>query len=350
MTREARDADVERADRAGQAIHIAGAYFDTKNYERARDVLRGALAEHPHDPALLGQHARAEYLLENYPGAASSAYAALSAAPLDEMAMRIYALSLDGVGRLHEAMWMAWRGVVAHPNEPLQHRVYARLLQKSRQLPSALMAVNEALRLSPTSTDALVLRGSILHDMGRIPESDASYQEALTLDPGNAEALNNMAVNRLQRGKFGHALRGFLRAAGSDPTLGDLARKNIGALMTNILRRVTVVATALGLLVAVVGSDPDPNRRDLMVRVLIVMFTIGLVGALGWLFRAIPRHLWGSVMRDRGFVAARIVHGLLAVCAGIFAVVFAGPWTIPAGVLLLISGVILARIGLTLGL
>jgi tetratricopeptide (TPR) repeat protein len=117
-------------DRTDDAIHVAGAYFDTGNYERAREVLRRSLSQQPNDPALLAQHARAEYLLDNYPSAASSAYAALSAAAHDELAMRIYALSIDGLGRLGDARWMAWRGVIAHPNEPLQHRVYARLLQK----------------------------------------------------------------------------------------------------------------------------------------------------------------------------------------------------------------------------
>jgi Flp pilus assembly protein TadD len=215
-------------DPAQKAIHVADAYFDSRNYERAREVLRRSLAEHPNDPDLLAQHARAEFLLDNYPAAAWGAYAALSAAPHDEMAMRIYALSLDGLGRAYDAMWMAWRTVTTHPNSLLAHRLYARLLQKSRQFPSALLAVDEALRLGPTDVDTLILRGSILHDLGRMGESDASYRQALTLDPGNAEALNNLGVNRLRRGSFGPALRGFLGAAGIDPTLGDLARRNIG--------------------------------------------------------------------------------------------------------------------------
>ena len=121
-------------DQADQAIRIAEAYFETENYERGREVLRRSLSQHPDNPGLLAQHARAEYLLENYDGASRSAYAALSAAPQHELAMRIYALSLDGLCRYGDALWMAWQGVKTHPNEPLQHRVYARLLQKSRQL------------------------------------------------------------------------------------------------------------------------------------------------------------------------------------------------------------------------
>src|SRR6201993_2305576 len=168
-------------DPAREAIHVADAYLDSGNYERAREVLRGVLAEHPNDPGLLAQYARAEFLLENQPAAAWAAYAALSAAPQDEMAMRIYALSLDGLGRGNDALWMAWRTVTAHPNSHLAHRLYARLLQKSRQFPSALLAVDEALRLDPTSVDALILRGSILHDLGRIGGSDASYRQGVEL-------------------------------------------------------------------------------------------------------------------------------------------------------------------------
>src|SRR5215470_15690927 len=92
-------------DQADQAVRIADAYFDTENYERAREVLRRSLAQHPSDPGLLAQHARAEYVLDNYDGAARSAYAALAVAPQHELAMRIYALSLDGLGRSAEALW-----------------------------------------------------------------------------------------------------------------------------------------------------------------------------------------------------------------------------------------------------
>jgi Tfp pilus assembly protein PilF len=337
-------------DPAAAAIHIANAYFDSGNYERARDVLRRSLAEHPHDPDLLTQHARAELLLDNYPAAAWGAYAALSAAPQDEMAMRIYALSLDGVGRPGDATWMAWRTVTAHPNNPLAHRLYARLLQKSRQFSSALLAVDEALRLDPTSVDALVLRGSILHDLVRIGESDASYRQALTLDPGNAEALNNIGVNRLRRWKFARALRGFLGAAGNDPALGDLARRNIGVVLRGVLRLVNFVAGLLGLLVAFAAGLHDQGHPTGTLRVIAGLVTAALIAVLGRLYRAIPRHVLGSVLREQSFVALRIVHALVAVAAGAWITIFPGPAAmIPVGAMLAISSLILLRVGLFMG-
>lgn len=333
-------------DRFGDAIHRAEVYFETGNAERAREVLRGSLSQHPNEPSLLAQHARAEYLLDNHPGAAASAYAALSAAPQDELAMRIYALSLGGLGRVYDAMCMAWRGVVAHPNEPLQHRVYARLLQQARHLPMALLAVDEALRLAPADADALVLRGSILHDLGRITESTEAYRQALSLDPGHAAALNNMAVNRLQRGKLRRAVRGFLGAAGSDPTMGDLARRNIGAVLARLLARATVLSVCLGMFVSFVGSAQTDGHSTVPMRVVTGMTTVTLIVILGWLFRSIPRRILASVLRERVFVAVRIVHAVLAVCLGTWATVLGGPaWIVPAGVLLIISGVILVRVG-----
>ncbi|WAJ46598.1 hypothetical protein OK015_09120 [Mycobacterium sp. Aquia_216] len=333
-----------------QAIHIAEAYFDTENYERGREVLRRSLAQYPSDPGLLAQHARAEYLLENYDGASRSAYAALAAAPQHELAMRIYALSLDGLDRCGDALWMAWQGVRTHPNEPLQHRVYARLLQKSRQLHSALMVVDEALRLDPASPDGLVLRGSILHDMGRIRESTDSYRQALALDANHAAALNNMAVNRLQRGKFGHALRGFLGAAGSDPALGDLVRRNIGAVLAKMLRRLTVVATVLAVLIQIVGFTHDDGHPTVTLQVATGLLTAALIFILGRVLHAIPRSVLVSVLRERCFVVARLVHALLVIGLGVCVAAFGGlTWSTAVAVMLTIAGLILTRVGLTLG-
>lgn len=337
-------------DRVDEAIHAANAYIETGNYQRARDVLRHSLSQHPNDPALLRHYARAEYSLDNYTSAAWSAYAVLSAVPHDEWATRIYALSLAGLGRLHEALWMSWRAVMAHPNEPLQHEVYARLLRKSRQLPSALVVVDKSLRLDPVSVDALVLRGLILEELGRIDESDASYRQALSLHPGHAWALNNLAVNRLRGGKFGLALKGFLGAGGVDPRIGDLARSNIGVVLAKILKRVTMVAVVLGAYAVEVSATHCSGHSTVITRALTGLVTAALIVVLGWMLRSVPRRVLISVLRDRGFVAARLIHALLAVGLGTVITVFGGAvWTIPAGVVVTVAGLILVRVGLTTG-
>jgi hypothetical protein len=221
------------------------------------------------------------------------------------------------------------------------------VLQKARRPLDALVEVDEALRLGPTDVDTLVLRGSILHDMGRIPQSTAAYEQALALEPANAEALNNLAVNRLRSGKFSHALRGFLGAAGSDPTLGNLVRRNIGAVLATMLRRVTVAAVMLGVLSAFVGSSHGADFRTVLLRVLTVMLVLVLIGNVVWLLRVVPRPTLISVLRGRASVVVRIVHAVFAMAVGACAVVFDGPpWTVPAGVLVAVCGLVIVRFGL----
>ncbi|MEZ0350990.1 tetratricopeptide repeat protein [Mycobacterium sp. pR1184] len=338
--------EVDPAQQAGQ---LADAYAEAGNYQRAREVLGQLLSQNPNDPVLLAGYARAEYMLGNYPSAARSAYAALGNDPLNAFAVRIYALSLDELGRNYDARWVAYRGVLAHPNDPLQHRVYARLLHNSRQHASALWVVDEALRLDPASTDALILRGSILHDLDRIDESDTAYGQALTLSPGNAQALNNLAVNRLRRYRFGRALRGFLGAAGSDPELGDLARRNIAVVLRKVFRLVSPVAAVVSFLVALTSGLHGEGHSTASLRVVLGLLTAVLVGVLGWLIRTIPHRLLRSVLRGQYLSNMRLGHAVLAAAAGAWTTV----WPVTAGVavggILTLTGLLFFRMGLYSG-
>lgn len=333
--------------RIDEAIRVADAYIDARKYENAREILGRWLSQNPNDPALLASYARAELALGNYWAGARSAYAALSGAPESEFAMRLYAVSLDGLGRHHDALWMAWRAVTSHPNEPAPLRLYALLLHKSRQLRSALDVIDRALRLDPQNVDAHIRRGSILHAMGRRDESEASYRVALQLDPANAEALNDLAVHRLGRFKFGRALQGFLGAAGSDPEYGALSRRNIGVVLRKVLTLVTIGAGALSVLLAVTAGAYDEGRSTAALRVLVGLLTAILVAVLWWLLRAIPRQVFVAVLREQYFFALRLAHAGVAVVAGAWVTVC--PWPpamIAVGGMLAVAALVIMRIGL----
>ncbi|KAA1249030.1 tetratricopeptide repeat protein [Mycobacterium simiae] len=330
-------------------MQVVEAYFDTGKYEIARESLRCLLSQHPNDPALLTQYSRAEYMLNNHVSAAHSAYAALSAAPQDEFAMRMYALSLEAMGRDWDALCMAWQTVLTHPNEPVVHRVYARLLRKARQTNNALYAADQALRLGPANAESLILRGAILHDLGRFPESDAMYREALLLDPDNADAINNLAINRLHRWRLISALRGFLVAAGAQPAMGARARRNIGAVLHKVFQCVTVVALVIGVFSAVVVNIANDGKPTTALRVIIAVLIAVLVTVLVWMLRMIPRRILASVLRQQTLVVLRLVHALLAMALGIWVAIFAWPdGLFAAGIALLLSGLFLAWVGLSI--
>lgn len=330
-----------------EVIQVANAYVDARKYESAREILSRSLSQSPNDPTLLASYARAELALGNYLAAARSAYAALAGAPDSEFAMRLYALALFNLGRQYDGLWMAWRAVTSHPNEPAPLRLYALLLQKAWQLRSALDVIDRALRLDPQSVDAHIRRGSILHAMGRRDESEVSYRAALQLDPANAEALNDLAVHRLGRFKFGRALQGFLGAAGSDPEYGALSRRNIGVVLRKVLTLVTVGAGVLSVLLAVTAGVYDEGRSTAALRVLVGLLTAILVAVLRWLLRAIPRQVFVAVLREQYFFALRLGHAGVAVVAGAWVTVC--PWPpgmIAVGGMLAVAALVIMRIGL----
>lgn len=336
--------------RNDEVIRVADAYIDARKYESARDILSRSLSQSPNDPALLASYARAELALGNYSGAARSAYAALAGAPDSEFAMRLYALALFSLGRQYDGLWMAWRAVTSHPNEPAPLRLYALLLQKAWQLRSALDVIERALRLDPQSVDAHIRRGSILHAMGRRDESEVSYRAALQLDPANAEALNDLAVHRLGRFKFGRALQGFLGAAGSDPGYGALSRRNIGVVLRKVLTLVTVGAGLLSVCLAITAGAYDEGHPTALARVGVGLLSGVLIAVLWWLLRAIPRRVFVAVLREQHFFALRLAHAGMAVIAGAW-VTFC-PWPagwIAVGGLLAVSALVIIRIGLFIG-
>ncbi|MGX9790463.1 tetratricopeptide repeat protein [Mycobacterium sp. MMS18-G62] len=328
------------------AIHTARHYIDTRNYERAREILRTALAENPDDPGLLTEYARAEICLQHFESAAQVAYAALGRAPQDALAMRMYASALNGLGRWYEAWWMAWRTATTHPDDYLAHYDLARILAGAGQLQYALTAANESIRLQPNDADTFVLRGSILKKLGRIGESNADYQQALRIAPEHASAVNNLAVNRLAAGKFSSALRGFLGAARLDPSLGQLARDNVGVVVLRVLRQSSIVVVALAFFVVVMLAVHDDGSPTIVPRVLIGLCTTALVVILVWILRTLPRRTLASVMRKGGMLSLRMALLVVGIVVGVTATVFGpNPVFTAVGFLFLLFSVIVVFAG-----
>jgi hypothetical protein len=113
---------------------------------------------------------------------------------------------------------------------------------------------------------------------------------------------------------------------------------------------VTIVAGVLGLLVAFVAGLHGEGHSTVTLRVIAGLVTAILSAVLGRFYRAIPREVLASVLREQNFVAVRIVHALVAVAAGAWITIFPGPVAmVPVGAMLVISALILVRVGLFIG-
>jgi Flp pilus assembly protein TadD len=328
------------------AVTLASAYVDARNHSRAEQVLREALTASPDSSELLANLARVQILMKDHRAAAVTAYAALVISPEDAFALRMYAIALDGIGRLHDALSVAWRSAINHPHDRLAHYVYAELLLKAGRAHDALYVVGEVLRLDPANTDNHVLRGQILARLNRSRESTAAYEEALRLDPGNAAAVHNIAVNRLAGGRWSKAFRGFLGAARLDPELGDLARRNIGAALARQLRIANLIVLFLAFLALMAKESPDSVGPRVWAGILAATLFV----RLAWLSRMVPLRTWRSVLAARQMLIVRLGLTAYAIAVGVVAAVDpGGPVTSPAAPTLLALTVIVMLIGRAAG-
>lgn len=324
------------------ALGHARVYASAGNFTRAVEILGAALAADPEDPALLVAMARARLGLGDPATAATDAHAALTHAPDNADAMRVYAVALDSLGRRHDALSVAYRAVQADSPNHLTHYTYATLLLNAGHAAQALTAAGEAVRLEPSDAENHFLAARILNKLGRIKESTEAYQETLRLDPEHADAAHNIAVNRLNRGQWGQALRGFLGAARMDPALGQHVRRNVGIALIRPLRWTTLVSLLLSFFAIVSHEDTGDHVAPVVTAVAVAV----LVALLVWVVRLVPRASRRSVLRAAPML---VVRGGIAVCAvviGAVSVVGVVPAvSLPAATLLLLGAVLVIIVG-----
>jgi Flp pilus assembly protein TadD len=303
---------------AGNAITLANAYMEARNYGRAQEVLGLALTQNPHNATLLTELARARHLSGDNDVAEQSVVRALALTPDDAYPMRIYASVLVELGRRREGLSWARRAVDAAPLDHTTHYEYARLLTTTGDAAVALPVATEALRLAPANADAHDLMGVILGMLGRRAESTAEHEEALRLEPGHARALANIAVNRANSRNLSGALTGFREAAQLDPHLGDEVRKNITATVRVWLSWTTIAAWAALWISVRIQEHADAASPG--ARIVAGLGCIVMLVMFGWLARSLPRNLWAPVLRQREFRSLKIYLGLGVVVLGVLGV------------------------------
>jgi tetratricopeptide (TPR) repeat protein len=263
----------------------------------------------------------------------------------DIAAMGSQALALYGQGRVAEALTLAWQSATSHPDSPLAQYTYASLLREAGRDRDALAVVNETLRLSPASPDALVLRGDLQRSLSGARAAEADYLQALRLQPDHALAVHNLAVSRLRMGTTTKAVRGLLAATRLDPTLAPLAQGNIALAITRVLRWATASVVLLASALIVVGALREDGVSTVLPRVGAALLTVPLLVAIAWTVRTVPGPTLRAVLGSTWLLAARLLF--LGAAAIVGAAVAAGATGIAgvAGPLLLLAVVGLTVLG-----
>lgn len=322
---------------ADDALRLAAAYQEARNYRRAIEVLTAALTHDPQHPELLAQLANSQHGAGDNTTALHTAQAAMAAAPGDGVPMRIYASILSGLGRHQEAVRWGAEALKTHPGSFDFTYEYGRMLVNAGRGADALPVVTEALTMNPGSPDAHILMGTALDLVKRRKESTAEYEEALRLDPGNATALHNLAVNDANSRKFSKAFEGFRNSAQMDPVMGDAARAAIADTMRSWLGWVAFGAWLVMNLAVRTGDNPSVTRA------VAGCGAVALGGLLVWVARSVPPRTWRSILRLRSGPALALYIGM---CVLVFVVLGAYAARMPMSIWVLF-GVMLFAVATT---
>jgi Flp pilus assembly protein TadD len=331
-------------------VRAAESYMAAGDFRGAESVVGTALGAHPNHPRLLTVYARVKLGQSDYVAAASSAHAALSVAPEDEYAMRVYSHALELQGRIPEALTMAWQTATAHPQSHLAHHTYARMLSDAGRTVEAMTAINEALRLNPNDADAYNLRGDIRVALGEVDAAEADYRHALQLNPMDASVVHNLATLEYQRRRRWSAVRGFVEAERLDPRFGDVVRRNVGVVLTGVLRRSAWLVLIVTIAVVATYNMRDDGGATVIPRIVAGVGAVMLVTMSIPVMRNVPGPMLTSVLRQRQILAVRILQLLAAVVLGALTAV-AGALTVPgaAAAFLLLSVPVVAMVGAITG-
>jgi tetratricopeptide (TPR) repeat protein len=227
----------------------AAAAIDLRRPEEARRLLAPVIASNPDDAQAFALMAVATARCGEPPSVwRPHADRAAALAPYDASMLA----GLADLGRTdgdpQAGMYYVQRALQVAPDHVVALNVLG-LLQLDQNPTAALATIDRALERRPDDADIMIARGIALSRLKQYAASQAMYVEALQVDPRNLNALNNLAVGRLNCADLPRASRLLHRAVAEDPHTA-LYRTNMDAVGATTRRlSLAVLMLALGLMI-----------------------------------------------------------------------------------------------------
>lgn len=200
-----------------------------RSQERHRAVLtewtRGAdpVVPRPENDEVRGRLAALGYVASGTAPTATSYTAADDPKNLMALDAKLQEVaSLDGAGRLPEAIAACHDLIARRPAMALSHQYLAHLERRAGNLPAAARALGTALRLNPGDTATAAVLGSVLTQIGRASEAVAILSPLAQQEPADEDVLLARALSFAKLGKFSNALDDLRRASGDRPPSAKL--------------------------------------------------------------------------------------------------------------------------------
>ena len=162
------------------------------------------------------------------------------------------ALVLQKLGRLEDAIAGVRMATVFHRESARARKMMGSMLLRARRPAEAIEPLSEAIRLDPTSVEALVNLGVAQRDIGDLGAAELSYRKALELAPNDAIARNNLGNVLSADRRHDEAQEQYRRAIDLNPSYAE-AKANLG----NTLRDLGRVDEAVAHMALAAAEHPD---------------------------------------------------------------------------------------------
>ena len=201
-------------------IHQASELLDRRRVMQARLVIQAALKEHPDNPDLLFEAARADAIEDDNARARRTLADVLAREPEHFNARVLLMHLLTDDGDLAEAEQVALALLHEYPRASYLWAAYSRVMLRALHVHKARALANEALRLEPDSEHAL--RAKALCDVVEMPRGtdSAALHKLIAQNPEDLHTLALVVAALAHEGRSREALRGakeLLRAQPDNP-------------------------------------------------------------------------------------------------------------------------------------
>ncbi|NTW51246.1 MAG: tetratricopeptide repeat protein [Chlorobiaceae bacterium] len=177
------------------ALHLLGVIAaQTRNHQRAVDLMGRAIDVFPHDPSCYFNRGLAFRELMQWDAAAASFSRAIALRPDYVEAWLSRGLVLQGAKRLREAIADYEQSIALKPDNAEAWLNRGVALGDLRELKAALASYDRAIALKPDYPEAWYNRGIALQGLKQTEAALASYDRAIELKPDFAEAWSNRGI------------------------------------------------------------------------------------------------------------------------------------------------------------
>jgi Flp pilus assembly protein TadD len=230
----------------------AHALLQVNRPEAAASELRKAIASDPSDPKAWCVLAAAQLRMNQPAAALESAREASKADPELEWPHRIMSVARGQLDHSIGAVSSAREAVRLAPDTALTHAQLAIALSRGgfRERRQVHGEIRRAVALAPEDASIHFFAGNALMRRRRTGPAMAHFRRALQIDPEHSDAMNNLAVLQLRRGRLLSAASGFGSAAAADPRK-DISRRNLDVAFGRFVQVVSLSTAALAIAVGI---------------------------------------------------------------------------------------------------